>query len=48
MTEIRNSVGKLVCRVDTKNLTIEVVRKGIRTIVYLVPNGKPIVLNNCV
>lgn len=46
MTEIRNSKGKLVCCLDTKRLIVEIVYKGAKTIVYIIPGNKPIVVNS--
>ena len=35
MTEIRNSCGKLLCRVDIKTKTVEIVIKGQKTLIQL-------------
>ena len=38
MTEIRNSCGKLLCRVDIKTKTVEIVIKGQKTLIQLLDN----------
>ncbi len=38
MTEIRNSCGKLLCRVDVKTKTIEIVIKGQKTLIQFFDN----------
>ena len=38
MMEIRNSCGKLLCRVDIKTKTVEIVIKGQKTLIQLLDN----------
>lgn len=38
MTEIRNFCGKLLCCVDVKTKTIEIVIKGQKTLIQLLDN----------
>ena len=45
MTEIKNSSGKLVCRLDAHYLIVEIVHRGVKTIIRIVPDGKPVVVN---
>ena len=40
MTEIRNSAGKLICCLDPEKLIVEIVCKGIKTTIYIKPNGE--------
>jgi hypothetical protein len=48
VTEVRNCVGKLVCCLDAANLIVEIVHKGIKTTIYIVPGGEPIIVNEAV
>lgn len=45
MKDIKNSNGKLVCKVDEKNKIIEIVHKGHKTILQFSENGKLVVLH---
>lgn len=45
MKEIKNSNGKLVCKVDEKNKIIEIVHKGYKTVLQFLENGTLVVLN---
>ncbi|EME3524863.1 MULTISPECIES: hypothetical protein [Enterococcus] len=45
MQDIRNSNGKLVCRVDASARIVEIVHKGICTIVHILDNGTCEVIN---
>ena len=45
MHEIRNGSGKLVCRVDPKTLTVEIVSKGQKTVVAFCPSSEAKVTN---
>lgn len=45
MQEIRNSSGKLVCRVDTSSKTIEIILKGCITIISFSGDGALKVIN---
>lgn len=38
MTEIRNSCGKLLCRVDPKTKTVEIIIKGQKTLIQFLDN----------
>ena len=40
MTEIRNSKGKKVCDIDFQNRVIEIVVKGVKTIICLTEKGE--------
>ena len=46
MQEVRNMSGKLVCRVDPKTLTVEIVSKGQKTVIVFVPDDNPIVYSS--
>jgi len=46
MQEVRNSSGKLVCRIDPKTLTVEIVSKGKKTVIVFFPGDDPIVLSS--
>lgn len=39
MTEIRNSCGKLLCRVDCNKKTVEIVIKGQKTLIQFLDNN---------
>lgn len=45
MQDVRNAVGKLVCRADGKSHRIEIVRKGQLTVVSFGRNGSVRVTN---
>lgn len=45
MKEVRNSNGKLVCQVDEKQKSIEIVHKGYITIVRFCDDGRIVVYN---
>lgn len=45
MQEVRNTKGKLVCRVDPKTLTVEIVSKGQKTCIVFNPGGQPKIRN---
>ena len=40
MKDIKNSAGKLVCRVDMSTLLVEIVHKGIVTTVRFLPDNQ--------
>ena len=46
MTEIRNLGGKLVCRIEPKTLTVEIVGRGHKTIIVFVPEDEPRVIRH--
>ena len=46
MRDIKNSNGKLVCRLDEKASTIEIVHKGCKTLICFKPNGTAAVTNS--
>lgn len=46
MQEIKNSAGKLVCRIDATEKVVEIVHKGITTVIYILDNGTFEVVNN--
>lgn len=39
MKNIKNSVGKTISRVDTQDKLVEIVHKGIKTLIRFLPNG---------
>lgn len=45
MEEVRNSQGKLVCRVDKSSKTVEIVLKGSITLIRFTDDGKINVTN---
>lgn len=45
MTEIKNANGKLVCKLDQKSRTIEIVSKGFKTSIRFLESGELVVLN---
>lgn len=45
MQEIRNSQGKLVCRVDNASKTVEIVLKGCTTLIRFSNDGTIRVIN---
>lgn len=45
MEEVRNSQGKLVCRVDKLNKTVEIVLKGCTTLICFSDDGTISVTN---
>ena len=45
MQDVRNAVGKLVCRADGKSHRVEIVRKGPLTVVSFGRNGSVHVAN---
>ena len=46
MQDIKNSVGKLVCKVDAKERIVEIVHKGICTIIHMFDDGTYEVINS--
>ena len=40
MRDIKNSKGKLVCRLDEKAHIIEIVQKGCKTLIRFMPDGQ--------
>lgn len=46
MLEVRNAEGKLVCRIDPPNLTVEIVMRGYKTIIVFLPDDDPVVVNS--
>lgn len=45
MQEIRNGDGKLVCRIDPKQSTVEIVSKGQKTVIAFCPESEVRVTN---
>ncbi len=45
MQDIRNTNGKLVCRLDEKAGVVEIVHKGCRTLVCFKPDGTVEIIN---
>ncbi len=45
MREIRNSMDKLVCMIDEKSKTIEIVIKGCKTTIQFLDNNSVKVIN---
>jgi hypothetical protein len=39
MQTIKNSTGKTICRVDTQDKLVEIVHKGVKTLIRFLPNG---------
>jgi len=39
MQDIKNSAGKLICRVDAEEKMVEIVHKGVRTVIYMHDDG---------
>jgi hypothetical protein len=39
MEIIKNSAGKTICCVDTQHKLVEIVHKGIKTLIRFLPNG---------
>lgn len=46
MREVRNSCGKLLCRVDVKTKIVEIVIKGQKTLIQFLDN-EVIITNVC-
>lgn len=45
MRDIKNSKGKLVCRLDEKTSIVEIVHKGCKTLIHFKPDGTAEVIN---
>ena len=45
MRDIKNSKGKLVCRLDEKAHIIEIVQKGCKTLIRFMPDGTAAIIN---
>jgi hypothetical protein len=45
MQDIKNSSGKLVCRIDATEKIVEIVHKGICTVIHILDNGTCEVIN---
>ena len=45
MRDIKNSKGKLVCRLDEKAHIIEIVHKGCKTLIHFMPDGTAAIIN---
>lgn len=45
MKQVKNANGKLVCQVDESKMTVEIVHKGLKTIVRFKADGSVEVLN---
>ena len=45
LTEVRNSQGKLICRIDKPSKTIEIANKGYVTLISFCDNGNINVIN---
>lgn len=46
MQDVKNSRGKLVCRINPETLTVEIVNKGQKTIVVFDLGSKPRIINS--
>jgi hypothetical protein len=46
MRDIKNSKGKLVCRIDEKASIVEIVHKGCKTMIRFKPDGMAEVVNS--
>lgn len=40
MQNIKNSIGKTICRVDSEDKLVEILHKGVKTLIKFLPNGK--------
>jgi len=45
MKEVRNSSGKLICRLDEKKTIVEIVYRGCKTQIHFKPNGTVEIIN---
>lgn len=45
MQDIRNGANKLICRIDKVSKTIEIVRKGYKTIIRFLDSGQVLIKN---
>jgi len=45
MRDIKNSKGKLICRIDEKDSLVEIVHKGSKTIIRFKPDVAAEVIN---
>jgi len=45
MRDIKNSKGKLVCRLDEKATIVEIVQKGCKTLIHFKPDGTVKIIN---
>jgi len=45
MRDIKNSNGKLVCRIDEEASIVEIVHKGCKTLIRFNPDGTAEVIN---
>lgn len=45
LTEVRNSQGKLICRIDKPSKTIEIANKGYVTLISFCDNGNINIIN---
>lgn len=43
--KVTNADGKLVCCVDKETRIVEIVRKGCKTLIQLIPNGEVKIIN---
>lgn len=48
MQDIKNSAGKLICRIDAEEKMVEIVHKGIRTIILMHDDGSYNIENSIV
>jgi len=48
MKDVKNSAGKLVCRVDADAKLVEIVHKGLMTTIRFLPNGEIEEINSAV
>lgn len=46
MQDIKNSKGKLVCRIDASKKIVEILNRGIRTEIHLLDDGS-FEVSNC-
>jgi hypothetical protein len=46
MREVRNSKGKLVCRVNSRDLLVEIICRGVKTTIRFLPDGTFEVINS--
>lgn len=45
MEEVRNSLDKLVCRIDKQNKIVEIIIKGCRTTIRFLDDGQVLIRN---
>ncbi|MBU3100696.1 MULTISPECIES: hypothetical protein [Clostridium] len=45
MKNVKNSVGKTVCRVDNQGKIVEILHKGVKTLIKFLPDGNAEIIN---